>query len=49
MTAALRAAVVLHRDTFVTEADMVNMALNGVNAIRVPVGYWLMATTAVRA
>ena len=46
--AALRAKVVAHRDTFVTEADMVNLALNGVNAIRIPVGYWLLAGTQVR-
>ena len=43
--AALRAAIVQHRDTFVTEADMVNLALNGVNAIRIPVGYWLLDGT----
>jgi hypothetical protein len=49
VTAALRAAIINHRNTFVTEADMITLALNGVNAIRIPVGYWLLATAQVRA
>ena len=30
-----------HRETFITESDFVWMSEHGVNAIRIPVGYWL--------
>ena len=48
VTAALRGAIADHRDTFVTEADMVALALNGVNAIRIPIGDWLLDTMQAR-
>ena len=37
-----------HRDTWVTEADFVAMAANGINAVRLPVGYWALAETAAQ-
>lgn len=31
-----------HRDTFITEEDFIWIAKNGFNAIRLPVGYWII-------
>jgi glucan 1,3-beta-glucosidase len=31
----------LHRDNFITEADFAWMAAHGLNAVRLPVGYWV--------
>ncbi len=31
-----------HRDTFITEADFRWMAARGLNAVRLPVGYWVL-------
>jgi glucan 1,3-beta-glucosidase len=38
-----RAKIVLanHRDTFITEADFAWLCAHGVNAVRLPVGYWI--------
>jgi len=33
-----------HRDTFITEADFRWIAARGLNAIRLPVGYWVLAS-----
>jgi aryl-phospho-beta-D-glucosidase BglC (GH1 family) len=43
----LRAAVMLHRNTFITEADFDTMATLGINAVRLPIGYWVVAQTQV--
>ena len=48
LTAQLRSAIQAHRDTWVTEADFSFMASLGVNAVRLPVGYWVLAQTQVR-
>lgn len=32
-----------HRDTFITEADFSQMAQWGLNAVRIPIGYWVRA------
>ncbi len=42
----MRAAIAAHRDSWVTEADFSTMAAYGVTAVRLPVGYWALATTA---
>ena len=42
-TSALRAAIKQHRKTWVTEANFRLAASQGINAVRVPVGYWVMA------
>ena len=39
----MRAAVSKHRQTWVTEADFKLMASKSINAVRIPVGYWVMA------
>ena len=31
-----------HRDTWITEGDFRWLALNGINAVRIPVGYWVL-------
>lgn len=31
-----------HRETFITEADFIWMSSNGINAVRIPVGYWVL-------
>lgn len=31
-----------HRDTFITEADFAWLADNGINAVRIPIGYWAL-------
>jgi len=49
VTARLRQAFVNHRNTFVTQADFALLASLGINAVRIPVGYWLFANTSVRA
>ena len=47
-TAQMRTAIKAHRDTWVSEADFEFMARLGVNAVRLPVGYWVLAQTQVR-
>ena len=48
LTAQLRSAIKAHRDTWVTQADISMLASLGVNAVRLPVGYWVLAQTQVR-
>ncbi len=48
LTAQLRAAIKTHRDTWVTEADFAFMASIGVNSVRLPLGYWVLAQTQAR-
>ncbi len=48
VAARLRQAFATHRDNFVTQSDFQLMASVGINAVRIPVGYWLLAQTAVR-
>lgn len=36
-----RSAIKQHRDTFIDESDFIWLRDNGVNAIRLPVGYWM--------
>ena len=49
LTAQLRSAIKAHRDTWVTQADFSMLASTlGVNAVRLPVGYWVLAQTQVR-
>ncbi len=48
VTGQLRAAFALHRNTFIQESDFQLMASVGINAVRIPVGYWLFAQTQVR-
>ena len=45
----MRAAIAAHRDSWVTEADFAGMAAAGINAVRLPVGYWALADTAAQA
>jgi glucan 1,3-beta-glucosidase len=45
----VRAAIAAHRDSWITEADFAMMADNGINAVRLPVGYWALAETAAQA
>ncbi len=47
LTDQMRTAIKSHRDTWVTEADFSFMASLGVNAVRLPVGYWVLAQTQV--
>ena len=47
LTAQLRSAIQAHRDTWVTESDFVFMASIGVNCVRLPIGYWVVAATQV--
>ncbi len=49
LTDTLRAAIVDHRNSWITEADFAKLAGAGINAVRVPVGYWVLATTQVSA
>ena len=37
----------LHRNTWITEADFDMMATLGINAVRLPIGYWVVAQTQV--
>ena len=46
-TAAVTAAIVEHRDSYVTAADFALLASAGINAVRLGVGYWVMADTQV--
>ncbi len=48
-TAQVRAAITAHRDSWVTEADFESMEAAGVNAVRLPVGFWVVADTAADA
>ncbi len=47
VAARLRQAFATHRSTFVTQADFALLASVGINAVRIPVGYWLFANTSV--
>ena len=47
LTDTLRAAIVDHRNTWITEDDFSLMAGAGINAVRIPVGYWVLATSQV--
>ena len=46
-TAQVRSAIKAHRDTWVTEADFSFVASIGMNCVRLPVGYWVLAQTQV--
>ena len=46
-TERLRAAILDHRSSFITESDFAAMAAGGVNAVRLPVGYWALEMSAV--
>ncbi|MBC7459605.1 cellulase family glycosylhydrolase [Candidatus Saccharibacteria bacterium] len=35
-----------HRDSFITESDFKWMSKHGINAVRIPVGYWVLSDTA---
>ena len=48
VTGRLRAAFALHRNTFIQQSDFQLMASVGINAVRIPVGYWLFAQKQVR-
>jgi len=48
-TSQLRSAIQAHRDTWVTEADIAFLASIGMNCVRLPVGYWVLAQTQVRS
>ena len=48
-TAQVRDAIAAHRDSWVTEEDFSIMAGARVNAVRLPVGYWVVADTAAGA
>ncbi len=47
-TGRLREAMFYHRETFIQESDFALMAANGINCVRVPVGFWLFQETQVR-
>ena len=48
-TAQVRAAITAHRDSWVTEADFESMEEAGITAVRLPIGYWVVADTAAAA
>ena len=41
----MRAKIQNHRQTWVTEGHFAYMYEHGINAVRIPVGYWVMAST----
>ena len=47
-TEAVTAAIIQHRNTYVTAADFKLLASQGINSVRLGVGYWVMAETQVR-
>ncbi len=47
LTGVLRAAIQQHREIWVTEADFQLLNATGFNAVRLPVGYWVLATEQV--
>ncbi len=47
VTGRLRQAMFDHRATFVTQSDFASLAAAGINAVRIPVGYWLFAQNQV--
>ena len=49
LTNVVRAAIQQHRQIWVTEADFQLLANTGFNAVRLPVGYWVLADTQVTA
>jgi hypothetical protein len=48
VTGRWRQAMFDHRATFVTEDDFALLASAGINIVRIPVGFWVFAKTAVR-
>ncbi len=44
-TSAMRTAIQNHRKTWVTEGHFAYMAEYGINAVRIGVGHWVMAST----
>ena len=48
-SAQVRDAITAHRDSWVTQQDFVTMAEAGVNAVRLPIGFWVVADTAEAA
>jgi hypothetical protein len=48
VTGRWRQAMFDHRATFITESDFATLAAAGINTVRIPVGFWLFAQTAVR-
>jgi aryl-phospho-beta-D-glucosidase BglC (GH1 family) len=47
LTDVVRAAIQQHREIWVTEADFQLLNATGFNAVRLPVGYWVLATEQV--
>ena len=45
VTGRLRAAMMNHRATFITESDFALLASKGINSVRIPVGFWLFQQT----
>ena len=48
-TGRLREAMLYHRQSFIQESDFALMADNGINCVRIPVGFWLFQESQVRA
>ena len=48
VTGRLRQAMFNHRATFITESDFAYMASKGINAVRIPIGFWLFQQKQVR-
>ena len=48
-TAQVRQAIKQHRDSWVKEEDFITMEAAGINAVRLPVGFWVVAGTAGEA
>ena len=48
-SARVREAITAHRDSWVTEADFATMAAAGINAVRLPIGFWVVADSAADA
>ena len=48
-TAAARAAITQHRNSYITAADFQLLARSGINSVRLGVGYWVMAETQVQS
>ena len=47
LTAQLRSVIQAHRNTWITEDDFAFMASIGVNSVRLPIGYWVLAQSQV--
>jgi glucan 1,3-beta-glucosidase len=48
-TAQVRQAIIAHRDSWVTKEDFITMEAAGINAVRLPIGFWVVANTADEA